>query len=101
MSAVDSDKDGAVSKAELESYASGAGGSTENADKAFAALDTDGDGSVTQTEMEAMIKKLFDQSPPPPPPTQEMQQSAAPSDYTGVSDTRWTRQVSEIGRAHV
>lgn len=95
LSAVDSDKDGSVSKSELESYATKAGGSTDNADKAFAALDTDGNGSVTQSEMEAAIKKLFDQ-PPPPPPASETAQSSGVSDYTGVSDTRWMRLVSAI-----
>jgi len=47
---IDTDGDGKISKSELETAFTAAGGTAQQADVIFAKLDKDGDGSVTKTE---------------------------------------------------
>ena len=55
---IDSDGDGKISKIELETAFTQAGGSADQADKLFAALDKDGDGSVSKADFVSGMRAL-------------------------------------------
>lgn len=55
---IDADGDGKISKSELETAITQAGGSPDQADKLFAKLDKDGDGSVSKTDFVSGMRAL-------------------------------------------
>jgi Ca2+-binding EF-hand superfamily protein len=55
---IDADGDGKISKSELETAFTQAGGTADQADKIFAKLDTDGDGSVSKTDFISGLRAM-------------------------------------------
>jgi len=75
FSSIDTDGDGVISKSELETAVTNAGGSTDEADAFYAKLDPDNTGSVSES---AFAQAL--QPPPPPPPSSDSDTSGDSSD---------------------
>jgi Ca2+-binding EF-hand superfamily protein len=55
---IDADGDGKISKSELETAFTQAGGTADQADKLFAKLDKDGDGSVSKADFVSGLRAM-------------------------------------------
>ena len=65
----DADKDGKISKAEMQAVAPKDGdGNGPSFEEIFSEIDSDGDGYITETEDAAAAEKMQKMGPPPGPP---------------------------------
>jgi len=97
FSSIDTDGDGVISKSELETAVTNAGGSTDEADALYAKLDPDNTGSVS----ESAFAQALQPPPPPPPPSSDSSTSSDSSDSSSSTGSSSSSSSSPTDTASV